>query len=328
MKLENYTRAVQDFEKVRSIRPDMNEGWTQFNLAVAYTQLKQWRKAASLFKTAADNHPNKFLNNVYYYLNMANVLFNLGDFQGVIGIAEKGLRRFPDNPMVLNMIALSYLALNQPKKFETISDRATATAWFKQHSRTSSVFRLPFRGRWIVAQGNDSTPTHKGLAGKFAWDFIKIDARGRSFRGKGAKNEDYFGFGSEVLAPADGEVIEVRDDFPDNEPNAPYRQYLGKGNRIVIRHADGIHSFITHLKSESAMVKVGQRVAEGEAIGRCGNSGFSPVPHIHIVFFRNLPEGWISVPARFRDYRLWRQGREARVDQGVPSRRDIIAPNR
>jgi hypothetical protein len=50
---------------------------------------------------------------------------------------------------------------------------------------------------------------------------------------------------------------------------------------VIIRHHDDLFSSMSHLKKDSVKVSEGERVKEGDIIGRCGNSGRSPYPHLH-----------------------------------------------
>jgi murein DD-endopeptidase MepM/ murein hydrolase activator NlpD len=53
------------------------------------------------------------------------------------------------------------------------------------------------------------------------------------------------------------------------------------GNSIVIRHAEGLFTKMSHLRKDSFRVKVGDFVKQGEVVAACGNSGRSPEPHLH-----------------------------------------------
>lgn len=45
---------------------------------------------------------------------------------------------------------------------------------------------------------------------------------------------------------------------------------------------DGVIVVLCHLQRGSVTVQPGQRVRIGEQLGRCGNSGNSTEPHVHI----------------------------------------------
>lgn len=140
-------------------------------------------------------------------------------------------------------------------------------------------FELPFWGEWKVTQGHDGKFTHQG-DWRHAWDFEVTDEEGRTFSGDGKKREDYYAYNKPVIAPADGYVEEVIDTIGEND--------IGKvdldhnwGNTIILRHADQLYTKLSHLKKESIKVVAGDSVRKGQVLASCGNSGRSPVPHIH-----------------------------------------------
>ena len=139
--------------------------------------------------------------------------------------------------------------------------------------------QLPFWGEWTVSQGQDGDLTHLGDWGK-AFDFMIIDNNKKSYRGNGLLLEDYYCYNKPVIAPANGVVKVVIDYIEDNE--------IGKidtvnnwGNSIVIKHAEGIYSQLSHLKKGSIKVKVGDSLQCGDLLALCGSSGRSPEPHLH-----------------------------------------------
>lgn len=62
--------------------------------------------------------------------------------------------------------------------------------------------------------------------------------------------------------------------------------------------------FLAHLMQGSVKVDAGQTVARGEGVGRCGNSGNTSEPHLHlhIQTTANLQSGE-GLPAYFGGYR-------------------------
>lgn len=141
---------------------------------------------------------------------------------------------------------------------------------------------LPFFGEWEVSQGHNGEHTHKG-AWQHAWDFIITDKNGKQFKGSGDFPEDYFCFGKAITAPFDGTVVEVINTIPDN--------IIGDvdtknnwGNTVILKHSDDIYSKLSHLKYHSVEVKEGDRIKQGQLLGKCGNSGRSPYPHLHFQF--------------------------------------------
>jgi urea transporter len=139
--------------------------------------------------------------------------------------------------------------------------------------------KLPFLGEWLVTQGQDGKITHKGEWAD-AWDFVIIDSDKSQFRDRGADLKDYYCFGQNVIAPADGTVVIVEDGIEDNKVGVT-NTVRNWGNTVIIRHADGLYSKLCHLKDGSVSVKTGDIVRWGQVIGKVGNSGRSPFPHLH-----------------------------------------------
>ena len=138
---------------------------------------------------------------------------------------------------------------------------------------------LPFFGEWTVTQAHNGEHTHKG-DWRHAWDFEIADEHGRYSKNDGTRPEDYYCFGKPVLAPADGYVVEVIDILDDNAIGDMDIQN-NWGNTIVIKHLEGLYTKVSHLKKDSCKVKAGDYVKKGDTIALVGNSGRSPLPHLH-----------------------------------------------
>jgi urea transporter/murein DD-endopeptidase MepM/ murein hydrolase activator NlpD len=144
---------------------------------------------------------------------------------------------------------------------------------------------LPFWGEWTVSQGNDGSLTHKG-EWKHAWDFVIKDNQNKTYQNHGIHKKDFFSYEKPVLAPYDGEVVEVVDQIEDNEIS-DVNVNDNWGNTIIIKHAPYLYSKICHLQKESIKFKTGDHVKRGDIIASCGNSGRSPEPHIHFQLQAN-----------------------------------------
>ena len=154
------------------------------------------------------------------------------------------------------------------------------TSFFERFGDLNKLpVHLPFHGEWVVTQGWDGAYTHKG-EWKYAWDFEMTDDQGKTFSNGGDYPQDYYCYDKLVLAPADGTVEEVLDGIEDNMIGERDIEH-NWGNTIVIRHGEGLFSKLSHLKPASIAVKTGDRVKKGDVVGRCGNSGNSPYPHLH-----------------------------------------------
>ncbi|XOS92163.1 M23 family metallopeptidase [Brevibacillus laterosporus] len=113
--------------------------------------------------------------------------------------------------------------------------------------------------------------------------------QGKSHQGDPTKNESYYAYGQEVSAAADGKVVKVENEIPDNDPVGTTNKTQLLGNHVIIDHGNGEYSVTAHLKTGSLTVKVGDQVKRGEVIGLCGNSGNSSEAHIHFQV-SNSPE--------------------------------------
>lgn len=80
-----------------------------------------------------------------------------------------------------------------------------------------------------------------------------------------------------IVAIADGTVTDVVDGWGNTYPSK--RIY---GNYVIINHGGGVFSLYGHLlQGVSSYVKKGQKVTQGDVVGRMGNSGFSAGQHLH-----------------------------------------------
>lgn len=159
---------------------------------------------------------------------------------------------------------------------------------------------LPFMGEWTVSQGFDGEHTHKALW-RHAWDFVVEDEKGLQYKGLGDCPTDYYCFGKPVTAAAPGVVAALLDGVDDN-PIGRVDSLRNWGNYIVLKHADGLFSSICHLKKGSLACKVGDVVERGALLAVCGNSGYSPFPHLHFQFQAYPQMGCPTIDHRIGSY--------------------------
>ncbi len=171
---------------------------------------------------------------------------------------------------------------------------------------TTLDLAYPFRGRWLTRNSPaDRVPSHGTdlFATAYAIDFVPVDDAGRSARItvrsllRPEPPEHFTGFGRAVLAPVDGTVVATHDGEPDHHavrglPSVGYaltqRGRVAEGwvslagNHVMVQVPRGPVVAVCHLQRGSVGVHPGQEVAVGEAVGRCGNSGNSTEPHVHL----------------------------------------------
>lgn len=171
------------------------------------------------------------------------------------------------------------------------------------------LFRLPVEGEWTVFWGGE-TKDESLLAGYFAdrrWGLdLVVTQDGRSHRGEGFDPADYFAYGRDVFAPADGEVVRVNSGVSDSRPGIYDSRVEAFGNFVVLKVADREFVFLCHLAPDSLAVREGSRVRAGEVLGKVGNSGYSTVtPEPHLAMHlqdTSLPREGEAVPWKFSDY--------------------------
>lgn len=140
-------------------------------------------------------------------------------------------------------------------------------------------FQLPFLDRWTVSQGYDGDITHLGEWGK-ALDFVITNEEGRNCFGQCTQKEEFYCYNKPVLAPADGYIYMISNITDDNAIDSINTE-KNWGNSIVINHLNGLYTQMSHLKKDSFKVRIGDYVKKGTVVATCGNSGRSPVPHLH-----------------------------------------------
>jgi hypothetical protein len=229
-------------------------------------------------------------------------------------------------------------------------ERATVTVAPQKYVPHAQLI-LPMKGRVFVHDGHDFYSHHRRLditggmttalgirtnMTRYAYDFTIVDAQGRMHRDDGEENEEWFGFGQPVYAPADGVVVKAAGDRPDGSKSkrAPLdRDAVMKdvheifGNFAVIDHGHGELSVLAHMKQGSVTVKPGQRVKRGQQIGAVGCSGDAMFPHLHYQLQRDayLGEG---LPSYFRDYTRFTGHGSTRVKQGQVDTGDVVESRR
>jgi hypothetical protein len=170
----------------------------------------------------------------------------------------------------------------------------------------------PFRGHGIIGQDWITSGGHGGTWNAFAADLDGLDQNDGELNDANENAADA-GWGREILAPAAGTVVYARNDVPTNphpgeEPDDNWYRPLHDpvmafaGNCVIIDHGNSEYSVMMHMQPGSVTVKVGDRVATGQAIGRLGNSGDAFGPHLHY----QLQSGprlfqYQSLPFRFQN---------------------------
>jgi murein DD-endopeptidase MepM/ murein hydrolase activator NlpD len=144
----------------------------------------------------------------------------------------------------------------------------------------SYVYQLPYApgDKYKVTQGYNGKYSHKG-SNQYAIDWQMAE-------------------GTLVYAARGGVVVRVKDSSGKGGASIDFDKY---NNYVLIRHDDGTLGHYCHLQKGGALVRVGQKVAAGDAIAHSGNTGFSSGPHLHFCVFRTKSgRERESLPVKFK----------------------------
>lgn len=145
---------------------------------------------------------------------------------------------------------------------------------------------------------------------RYAQDWIYLDpVTGQAASGDASIAKNYFGYGKEIYAVADGTVVDVLDGLPDvgkifSAPPATVPTMAG--NYVIIDIGNKKYACYAHMVPGSIRVKKGDVVREGQMIGQMGNSGNSDLPHLHFQVVTGTPSflGAEGYPHVYRSFDL------------------------
>jgi murein DD-endopeptidase MepM/ murein hydrolase activator NlpD len=216
------------------------------------------------------------------------------------------------------------------------------------------IVEFPLRGeRWVAENlPGDRVPSHGTdmLGQRFAYDLLKVDARGPGLRYHpagilrgffiGVRTRDCYAWGAEIHAPFDGEIVGAADGVAERGWIHPLRELIVAlkntvtfsparlrsllGNYVIMRGGDVFAAF-AHLAPGSVAVSSGQAVRNGDVLGRVGHTGNSTAPHLHFQLMDSPdPLHARGVPCVFRAYEIMRNGSWERVENGIPRKVDRV----
>ncbi|MBS0522107.1 MAG: urea transporter [Proteobacteria bacterium] len=159
--------------------------------------------------------------------------------------------------------------------------------WARRLGRREPLLVVPVPGIVKIAQGFDGPLSHTGHL-RHALDFV---------RPPGSSSPADSIWNAPVVAPAAGVVESVRNNVPDN-PLGLCNFADSWGNFVCIRLDQGGWALLAHFRQWSIVVRPGTRVEIGSYLGAAGNSGRSPVPHVHLQVQAGREPGTRTVPFR------------------------------
>jgi murein DD-endopeptidase MepM/ murein hydrolase activator NlpD len=138
-----------------------------------------------------------------------------------------------------------------------IGENCLARANFSDPSRSLYILPYPVGEKYTIDQGYCTFG--RSHADQLAYDF-------------GME------LGDDVLAARSGQVVEVVENFSDDDANASHFNY------VFIRHEDGTAAFYAHLLQNGVLVEMGDAVEAGQVIARVGHSGM-PANYRSVLHF-------------------------------------------
>ncbi|NMB79094.1 MAG: serine hydrolase [Methanomicrobiales archaeon] len=166
------------------------------------------------------------------------------------------------------------------------------------------VVGSPLKGSGWMAMETTSPLTHHFSAQitingvtrvpqRYAQDWVLLDpVTGQAASGNASLAKNYFGYGKEIYSVADGTVVFAKDELEDIETiysTPPVTFDTAAGNAVIVDIGNQKYACYAHMIPGSITVKEGDRIREGQVIGRMGNSGNSDLPHLHFQVVTGSP---------------------------------------
>ena len=319
--------------------PSTGVGYANFDFLITSRATEQ-RELVSIVLTAHDTAGRLVLRRFCDTSGLSPCIRTVPDRTLTPGGSGIVYNPFDELPASLPLRELKY-ALAFADTGGTVVDSLTARVPIRDYTpRTDLV--LPLRGRVLVFDGHDFYAHHRrwNLAhpvvgklfrrnsGRYAYDFSIVDSAGHMYRGDGARNEDWYSWNVPVVAPGAGRVVASESNEPDwavGRAGLPDSVVLARpialfGNYLVIDHGNGEFSLLAHLRRGSVVVRKGDQVRQGQAVGRVGFSGSVYTIHNHYQLQRGAEYDAEGLPSTFsRVTRVGRSGereRRVRIDSG------------
>jgi murein DD-endopeptidase MepM/ murein hydrolase activator NlpD len=182
--------------------------------------------------------------------------------------------------LAILMVCLFIFTFNKCSDNKVQQNNMTCLERAKFGNPDSSEYVLPFPvGKRYVCSQSYCNP-NGGHSNQLAYDFA-------------------LQIGDTVVASRTGVVKELRENQPDNNDNTSSNLY----NYLMIEHDDGTVAFYAHLKQNSVIVQVGDKVNKGNFIALSGNSGYTAnFPHLHFGVYKSYPPvETYDVPVNFKN---------------------------
>ncbi|HEY0288279.1 MAG TPA: M23 family metallopeptidase [Pseudomonas sp.] len=214
-------------------------------------------------------HDSLYVRNDLYA--PVEIELKLSGVKNVLGVADQVIRRTVPARSNERLIALS------PKLVgKAMSYKPSLRSIVGDPQRSSLAYRYPLPwvgGPFRLSQGPNGGYSHSGAKSRYAMDIAMPE-------------------GTPIIAARGGTVIKTENNQTGKGANP-------SGNFVRVLHDDGTMGVYLHLMQGSVVVREGQHIAVGSALGRSGNTGNSTGPHLHFVVQRNVGLALESIPYQF-----------------------------
>jgi hypothetical protein len=207
-----------------------------------------------------------------------------------------------------------------------------ARIYWPESKAHAVVLSMPVCGDWLVVNGGNSSLINVHYPYKEQRNAVDMEklVDGHERTGDAHKLESYPSWGETVYAPADGKVVVAQSNLDDNVVGEIDRDHP-VGNHICIDVGDGRYVMLAHLQKASLEVAEGDTVRMGQPLAKCGNSGNTSHPHLHIQV-QDAPRIFVTgkgdattVPILFRDATRMRAQQTVRGAPFFVRRNDLLA---
>ena len=128
---------------------------------------------------------------------------------------------------------------------------------------------------------SEHTAVSWDLGDSLATDCIVVSDFGHGFpkfyRTDGKKNDDWYGWHADILAPVDGKVVGIITNGIENVPGT-----FGKGQASAIQILTAQNQIVMLVHVTNIRVRIGDTVKAGRTVAQVGNSGIADAPHTHV----------------------------------------------
>ena len=256
-KKAEYDKRVADLENEEHVYADQSAALEREKktLAELYDSNGETRKALREHKEQLETDQRVFENEIYSYEGILNDLL-LGTYSSDIDEAK----RMETEPAAKAMIESLQAGIKERQKSgQTIPE-----------TECQYTFKWPVKGYYDVSSG---------VGARWGSYHTGLDIPAPS--------------GTPILAAEAGEVVRTNNSCTHN-----YGKYSscgcggGYGNFVIIDHGNGFLTLYGHMTQTE--VEVGDKVREGQEIGKMGSTGYSTGAHLH---YELRYQGYVTDPS-------------------------------